>query len=96
MHEHVINFKSVTMFVSSVKLMKIHYVTTEVFDDPLLLSASIDLELLKVSIMAVIKGPNFDTSLHWLQWHVLLQGGATCELYHGFINGKFLVWVIEV
>ena len=35
------------------------------------LLASVDLELVKVSVVAVGEGPHLDFSLPWLQWHVL-------------------------
>ena len=60
------------------------------------LLACVDLELVKVSIVAVSKGPHLDTLLHWLHGHKLLQNGATCEFYHWFINGYLFMWVIEV
>lgn len=75
----------------------------EVFDNPLTqvllaaaLLASVDLELVKVSIVAVGEGSHLDPSLHWLQWHVLFQGGVTCELDHRFVNRYLLVGIVEV
>ena len=59
------------------------------------LLAHVDLDLVKVSHMAVSKSPHLDASLHRLQRHVLLQGGATCELYHRFVNCYLLVWIVE-
>ena len=46
--------------------------------------------------MAIGKGPYLDASLYWLQRHVLLQGGATYELYHRFVICYLLVGVVEV
>ena len=57
----------------------------------LLLLACVHLELVKVSIVAVSKGPHLDTSLHWLHGHELLQGGATCEFNYGFVDGYLCV-----
>ena len=76
---------------------------SEVFDNSLtqvLLAAalltSVDLELVKVPVMAVSQGPHLDTYLHWLHRHVLFQGGATCELNHRLVDGYLFVGIVEV
>ena len=78
-------------------------VLCEVFDNPLTqvflataLLAGVYLKFMEISIVAIGKGPHLDASLYWLQRHVLLQGGATCELYHRFVNCYLLVGVVEV
>ena len=78
-------------------------VLCEVFDNPMTqllfvtaLIVSVHLEFIEISIMAVSKGPYLDVSLHCLQQHVLLQGRATCKLYHCFVDRYVLVWIIEV
>ena len=58
--------------------------------------AGVYLEFVEISIVNIGKGPHFYTSLYWLHGHELLEGGATCEFYHGFVDSYLSMWIIEV
>ena len=71
-----------------------HPLTQLLLSTPLL--AGVYLEFVEISIMTIGKGPHIYTSLYSHHGHELLEGGATCEFYHDFVDSYLSMWIIEV
>ena len=72
-----------------------HPLTQLLLSTPLL--AGVYLEFVEISIMTIYRqGPTVLYLALLAHGHELLEGGATCELYHGFVDSYLSMWIIEV
>ena len=55
---------------------------------------SVDIEVVQIPIQSVGQSPYLETTLHWLQWQVLLHTRPTFEWYHSFVYTELTVWIV--